>query len=294
MRTMSSSAFSNERKDRSTVACSIKSWIDAKSLEGRSDKTLQYYEDTANRLARFLDRDPKDATSDEIRAFLSSLKPTCSNVSINNIRRNLNSYYQYLEDEDVIGKSPMRRIHYIREEKRIKKAFSDDEIEVIFEHALSLRDKAILLFLASSAVRVGELVQIKKNDVDLAEREATVIGKGNKERTVFFDAKTKRSLELYLESRTDDSPFLFVQLNKPTSCSSGCIERMVRNVGLRAGVENVHPHRFRRTAATRALERGMPLEQVQKMLGHSSINTTLIYAEVKAESVKASHRKYLA
>ena len=271
---------------------SINSWLETKRLEGRTTRTIKYYRDTAERLAGYLGKDPKDATSAEIRSFLASLQSTCSNVTINNYRRNINSYYQYLEDEDVIQKSPMRRIHYIKEEKRVKTPFTDEELARIVGSCNSKVESAVVLFLSTTACRVGELVGILTANVDMIEREATVYGKGRKERIVFFDARTKIALDEYLSERNDESPYLFAT-RRGTRYTVGAIEQMVRNVGTRANVEHCHPHRFRRTVATRALDRGMPIEQVKELLGHSQIQTTLIYASVSKNNVKESHRRYV-
>ena len=281
---------------KTSAYSTVRSWLETKALEGRSERTRECYRQTVDRLGDFLGRDPWDATTSECRAFLAHLQPNCSNVSINNNRRNMNSYYAFLEDEDVIDKSPMRKIHHVKEEKHVKKPFSDEELERLNESASSLKEKAVIAFLSTTACRVGELVGVEIDDVNMQEREVKVFGKGGKERVTFFDAKTKLALENYLETRNDDCPFLFVNDNSSEkhSCTTGSIERLVANVGKRAGVDNAHPHRFRRTVATRAIDRGMPIEQVKELLGHSQIQTTMIYATVSTENVKASHRKYVS
>lgn len=274
---------------------SIEAWILTKRLEGRSERTLTFYRDTVERLEARLGRDPMDATTAEVREFLSSFKPTCSNVTINNYRRNLNSYYNFLEDEDMIAKSPMRKIHYIKEDKTVKEPFSDEEVQRIIDNAGDARDRAIVTFLASTACRVGELVGIKTDDVDMDEREAKVYGKGGKERIVYFDARAKLALSEYLATRSDKCPYLFVSKNGTRrQLTVGRVEDIVRQIGVRAHVDKCHPHRFRRTVATRAIDRGMPIEQTKELLGHSQIQTTMIYAKVSRENVKASHRKYLS
>lgn len=282
----------NKTSDYKTV----RSWLETKSLEGRSTRTCECYRQTVDRFGDYLGRDPWDATTHECRAFLAFLQPSNSNVSINNNRRNMNSYYAFLEDEDVIDKSPMRKIHHVKEEKRVKRPFSDEELEKLNESASSPKEKAVIAFLSTTACRVGELVGVKIEDVDMQEREVKVFGKGGKERVTFFDAKTKLALENYLETRSDNCPFLFVNENsrEKHGCTTGSIERIVANVGKRAGVDNAHPHRFRRTVATRAIDRGMPIEQVKELLGHSQIQTTMIYASVSKENVKASHRRYVS
>lgn len=282
--------------ERTSKYSTVRDWLQTKSLEGRSARTCECYRQTVDRLGDYLGRDPWDATTQECRAFLAFLKPSNTNVSINNNRRNMNSYFAFLEDEDVIDKSPMRKIHHVKEEKRVKKPFSDEELERLNESAGTLKEKAVIAFLSTTACRVGELVGVKIEDVDMQEREVKVFGKGGKERVTFFDAKTKLALESYLAERNDDCPYLFVNSNSADkhACTTGSIERIVANVGKRAHVDNAHPHRFRRTVATRAIDRGMPIEQVKELLGHSQIQTTMIYATVSAENVKASHRKYVS
>ena len=274
---------------------SIDLWIQTKRLEGRSERTLNFYYDTAKRFEAHLGRDPMDATTAEVRSFLASFTDTCSNVTINNYRRNLNSYYSFLEDEDMIAKSPMRKIHYIKEDKTVKEPFADEEVQRILENVIDVRDKAIIMFLASTACRVGEVVGIKTSDVDMDEREAKVYGKGGKERIVYFDARTKIALREYMDTRADECPYLFVCKKKEKHpLTVGTVESIVRDIGKKANVEKCHPHRFRRTVATRAIDRGMPIEQTKELLGHSQIQTTMIYAKVSRENVKASHRKYLS
>ena len=272
---------------------SIERWLDAKRVEGRSERTLTYYRSTAEELALYLGRDPMDATAAEIRSYLAMKGRTCSNVTVNNHRRNLNSYYRFLEDEDEIAKSPMRRIHYVKEERTVKEPFSDEESERIRAACGTPRETAVIAFLASTGCRVGELVGVLRSDTDIKEREALVLGKGGKERVVYFDAACGLALSDYLAGRDDDCPYLFVGRHG-RQLTVGGVERMVREVGRRAGVPNVHPHRFRRTVATRAIEHGMPIEQVKELLGHSQVQTTMIYAKVSRESVKAAHRRYLS
>ena len=277
-------------------APSINRWLMAKETEGRSKRTIEYYRSTGNMIETFLNRDPIDATAEEIREFLLSLKSTCSNVTINNHRRNLSSYYKFLEDEDEIAKSPMRRIHYIKESKRVKIPFSDDEVELIRQNANGLKETAVVTFLISTGCRVGEVVGVLRENVDLEEKEVKVRGKGDKERVVFLDADAKISIERYLATRDDDCPYLFVTKKSGAfrQCSVGGIENMERRIGKKAGVEHVHPHRFRRTFATRAIEHGMPIEQVKELLGHVEITTTTLYAIVSHDSIKAAHKRYMS
>lgn len=284
--------MNGQTESRPALYESIDEWLTTKRLEGRSDKTCECYRQSIDKLAVYLGHDPKDATTQEIRAWLASLRPKNSNVSINNNRRNLNSYYAYLEDEGEIARSPMRKIHHIKEEKLVKKPFTDEEMELIRNSAQTTRERAMVAFLSSTGCRVGELVGVLTENVNMAEREVKVYGKGGKERVTFFDAKCKLALELYMQERNDQDPHLFVS-RRGLGLTTGAVEGIIRKIGQRAGVENCHPHRFRRTVATRAIEHGMPIEQVKELLGHSQIQTTMIYAAVSHESVKTAHRRFL-
>lgn len=216
-------------------------------------------------------------------------------MSIDNIRRNLSSFFSWLEEENYILKSPMKRIHKIKTDKVIKETLSDESLECLRDSCDNLRDLAIIDLLASTGMRVGELVNINIEDIDFENRECVVFGKGNKERPVYFDARTKIHLKNYLKSRTDDNPALFVSLDKPFNrLQISGVEIRLRNLGRRLGIHRVHPHKFRRTVATRAIDKGMPIEQVQSLLGHSQIDTTMHYAMVNQNNVKESHRKFVA
>lgn len=189
----------------------------------------------------------------------------------------------------------MKRIHKIKTDKVIKETLSDESLECLRDSCDNLRDLAIIDLLASTGMRVGELVNINIEDIDFENRECVVFGKGNKERPVYFDARTKIHLKNYLKSRTDDNPALFVSLDKPFNrLQISSVEIRLRNLGRRLGIHRVHPHKFRRTVATRAIDKGMPIEQVQSLLGHSQIDTTMHYAMVNQNNVKESHRKFVA
>lgn len=219
----------------------------------------------------------------------------CGKTTIDNIRRNISSFFSWLEEEDYILKSPMRRIHKIKTKKTVKNIISDEEIERLRDSCDNIRDTAMVDLLYSTGIRVGELVRLNREDINFAERECVVFGKGDKERRVYFDAKAKIHLEEYLQSRTDSNPALFVTLDKPYDrLKISGVEIRLRQLGRRLKIEKIHPHKFRRTMATRAIDKGMPIEQVQKILGHSQIDTTMQYAIVNQNNVKASHRKYIA
>ena len=236
-------------------------------------------------------------TTDHLRKYLTDYqkKNNCSKVSIDNIRRNLSSFFSWLEEENYILKSPMKRIHKIKTDKIVKETLSDETLERLRDNCDNIRDLAIIDLLASTGMRVGELVKININDIDFENRECVVFGKGNKERPVYFDARTKIHLKNYLNSRSDDNPALFVSLDKPYNrLQISGVEIRLRNLGKRLGINKVHPHKFRRTVATKAIDKGMPIEQVQNLLGHSQIDTTMHYAMVNQNNVKESHRKYVA
>ncbi|MDD4291928.1 MAG: tyrosine-type recombinase/integrase [Clostridia bacterium] len=271
-------------------------FIAAKRVEGCSEKSLKYYQMTITTLLSTVGKDVRRITTDDLRAYLTNYQSTkCSSkVTIDNIRRILSSFFSWLEDEDYILKSPVRRIHKVKSTASIKETYSDEALEEMRDNCVELRDLAIIDMLASSGMRVGEMVLLNREDIDFSERECVVLGKGDKERPVYFDARTKIHLMNYLNSRTDDNPALFVSLKSPFNrLLIGGIEVRIRELGRRLGVIKSHPHKFRRTLATTAIDKGMPIEQLQCLLGHKRIDTTLQYAKVKQSNVKIAHRKYI-
>lgn len=217
-----------------------------------------------------------------------------SKVTIDNIRRILSSFFAWLEDEDYILKSPVRRIHKVKTGKSIKETYTDEELELMRDNISEPRDLAIIDMLASTGMRVGEMVLLNKDDINFEERECVVFGKGDKERIVYFDARTKMHLQKYIDSRTDNNPALFVSLSSPHDrLKISGVEVRLRELGRTLGITKVHPHKFRRTLATMAIDKGMPIEQLQQLLGHQRIDTTLQYAMVKQSNVKMAHRKYI-
>lgn len=275
----------------------LKKFIEAKSIEGCSERTLKYYESTIREMFNFVDKPVRYITTEDIRDYLINCQNNnaCGKVTIDNKRRNVSSFFSWLEEEDYIIKNPVRRIHKIRTGTTVKETFSDENIEVLRDNCSNNRDIAMLDFLFSTGVRVGELVNLDINDIDFEQRECIVYGKGNKERRVYFDAKTKIHLKRYLNERTDDNPALFVSLNAPYDrLQISGVEIRVRELGKQSGVNKVHPHKFRRSMATKAIDKGMPVEQLQKLLGHSQIDTTMRYAMVNQNNVKNSHRKYIS
>ena len=275
----------------------LKLFLEAKAIEGCSIRTIQYYRVTIERLLSVCTDPIRRITTEDIRCYLSDYQKinNCSKVTVDNVRRNISSFFSWLEEENYILKSPMRRIHKIRTNQQVKEIISDEDIEQLRDHCLCNRDLAMIDLLYSTGIRVGELVNLNKDDVDYESRECVVFGKGGKERKVYFDAKAKLHLLNYIESRNDDNPALFVTIDAPYDrLKVSGVEIRLRRLGRIVGVHKVHPHKFRRTMATRAIDKGMPIEQVQKILGHSQIDTTMRYAMVNQSNVKASHQRYIA
>lgn len=275
----------------------LKLFLDAKRIEGCSERTLQYYKVTVEHMLQKLSTPLRKMTTDEIRTYLVDYQKDgrCSKVTVDNIRRNISSFFSWLEEEDYILKSPMRRIHKIKTKTVVKDVISDESIEKMRDACKEIRDLAIIDLLYSTGIRVGELVRLNIDDVKLEQRECVVFGKGDKERRVYFDAKAKIHLIEYLAERTDNNPALFVSLDAPfTRLQISGVEIRLRELGRKLSLNRIHPHKFRRTMATRAIDKGMPIEQVQKILGHSQIDTTMQYAIVNQSNVKNSHQKYIA
>lgn len=274
----------------------IELFISSKRIEGCSEKTLKYYQNTIDAMVSVINKNIRCVTTEDLRGYLIEYqsKKNSSRVTIDNIRRILSSFFAWLEDEDYIVKSPVRRIHKVKTASNIKETYTDDDLEILRDNCTELRDLAMIDFLASTGIRVGELYLLNKDDIDFVERECVVFGKGNKERIVYFDARAKLHLQKYLESRSDDNPALFVSLRAPFSrIQIGGIESRLREMGRQLNMSTVHPHKFRRTMATKAIDKGMPIEQLQRLLGHQRIDTTLMYAMVKQNNVKSAHRKYI-
>lgn len=271
-------------------------FIAAKRIEGCSEKTLKYYQTTIGAMVSSLGKSVRHILTEDLRSYLTEYqsKNQSSRVTIDNIRRILSSFFAWLEDEDYIIKSPVRRIHKVKTASSIKETYSDEDLEKMRDGCEQLRDLAMIDMLASTGMRVGEMVLLNRDDINFSERECVVFGKGDKERVVYFDARAKLHLQEYLDSRTDDNPALFVTLKAPyRRFQIGGIEHRFREMGRKLNITKVHPHKFRRTLATMAIDKGMPIEQLQRLLGHQRIDTTLQYAMVKQSNVKTAHRKYI-
>lgn len=271
-------------------------FLSAKRVEGCSDKSMHYYRSTLNNAIRKIGKNIRHITTDDLRSYLNDYQLTsgATKVTVDNIRRILSSFFSWLEDEDYIVKSPVRRIHKVKVGKTVKETYSDEALEQMRDHCEGIRDLALIDLLASTGIRVGELVKLNRNDIDFENRECIVTGKGDKQRRVYFDARTKIHLQRYFAERIDDNPALFVSLLAPYDrLQISGVEIRLRRLGRELNIPKVHPHKFRRTLATMAIDKGMPIEQVQHLLGHQSLDTTLQYAMVNQTNVKMSHRKFI-
>lgn len=275
----------------------LRLFLDAKRIEGCSERTIKYYSVTVVRMLQKIETPVRKISTEEIRKYLVDYQKIndCSKVTVDNVRRNISSFFSWLEEEDYILKSPMRRIHKIKTKQPVKEIISDEAIELLRDHCQYPRDLAMIDLLYSTGIRVGELVNLNISDIDFEARECIVFGKGDKERKVYFDAKAKLHLLNYLHKRDDDNPALFVTLDAPHErLKISGVEIRIRTLGRKLNMGKIHPHKFRRTMATRAIDKGMPIEQVQKLLGHSQIDTTMQYAIVNQTNVKTSHQKFIA
>ena len=285
-----------EKKDTNDNPKLIDAFVSAKRIEGCSEKTLKYYRTTIETMVASINKGIRHIQTEDLRSYLTDYQSRnqSSRVTIDNIRRILSSFFSWLEDEDYILKSPVRRIHKVKTATNIKETYTDEDLEKMRDNCTELRDLAMIDMLASTGMRIGEMVLLNKADINFNERECVVFGKGDKERIVYFDARTKIHLQNYIDSRTDDNPALFVTLHSPHErIKIGGIESRLREMGKKLAIQKVHPHKFRRTLATMAIDKGMPIEQLQQLLGHKRIDTTLQYAMVKQSNVKLAHKKYI-
>lgn len=285
-----------DANDATTNEQLLEAFLAAKRIEGCSEKSLNYYKATIEAMFGNVGKPVQQMETDDLRSHLTEYQKEkkSSKVTIDNIRRILSSFFSWLEDEDYIIKSPARRIHKVKAAQTIKETYTDENLETMRDNCGNLRDLALIDMLASTGMRVGELVLLNRDDINFEERECVVLGKGNKERVVYFDARAKIHLKNYLDERSDDNPALFVSLRAPYKrLQIGGVEVRLRKMGRQLGINKVHPHKFRRTLATMAIDKGMPIEQLQRLLGHQRIDTTLQYAMVKQSNVKAAHRKYI-
>ena len=272
-------------------------FLSAKSVEGCSNKTLNYYKKTLQKMLIIIDKRIEDIKTDDLRNYLTYYKETnnISKTTIDNVRRIFSSFFSWLEDEDYIIKNPVKRIHRIKKGRVVKDVLTDENLETLCDNCDNIRDLAILELLISTGIRVGELVKLNIDDINFHERECVVFGKGESERVVYFDARCKIHLQQYLATRCDDNPAVFVRFRKPYDrLGINGVEIRLKKLGEKSNIRNVHPHKFRRTLATKAIDKGMPIEQVQRLLGHVQIDTTMQYAMVNQSNVKIAHRKFIS
>ena len=275
----------------------LKAFLSAKQVEGCSQPTIRYYGNTIKLLADNMPKRFTDYSTEDIRAYLAVFqqKHNATRVTVDNVRRIFSSFFSWLEEEDFILKNPVRRIHKVKTGTQVREVLSDESLESIRDTCTRSRDLAMVDLLASTGMRVGELVKLNREDINFTERECVVFGKGNKQRIVYFNARTKIHLQQYLNERSDQNEALFVSLNNPQKrLQISGVEVRLRKIGRDANVPRVHPHKFRRTLATMAIDKGMPVEQVQKLLGHVKIDTTMHYAMVNQNNVKLSHRRFIS
>lgn len=290
-------ASNSTKTEKITNNTYLNMFLDAKRVEGCSERTLHYYKVTIEKFFSIVHTPVRSVSTERIRRFLAEYQQinNCSNATVDNIRRNISSFFSWMEEEDYILKSPMHRIHKIKTKKQVKEIINDEAIEKLRDACPCIRDLAIIDLLYSTGIRVGELVNLNISDINFEERECVVFGKGDKERRVYFDAKAKLHLQAYLATRDDNNPALFVTLDSPYDrLQISGVEIRLRRLGKSQCLNKIHPHKFRRTMATRAIDKGMPVEQVQKILGHSQIDTTMQYAIVNQANVKTAHRRFIA
>ena len=272
-------------------------FLSAKKVEGCSKNTLNYYKSTIDKMLKILDKPIDNITTDDLRSYLDEYKESnnLSKTTIDNIRRIFSSFFRWLEDEDYILKNPVKRIHRIKTGRAVKETLSDEELEILCDNCENIRDLAMVELLISTGMRVGELVKLNIDDINFNERECIVFGKGESERVVYFDARCKIHLLEYLNSRKDNKEALFVSFRKPYKrLGINGVEIIIKKLGEKSNISNLHPHKFRRTLATNAIDKGMPIEQLQKLLGHMQIDTTMKYAMVNQNNVKIAHRKFIS
>ena len=275
----------------------IDSFISTKQVEGCSERTIKYYKEIIEKFVNNFDKSIKQISTNEIRNYLANYKEnsSCGSTTIDNIRRVLSSFFSWLEDEDYIIKSPVRRIHKIKTTLVVKEVLIDENLVRLRDECENIRDLSLIELLISTGMRVGELFNLNISSLNFEDRSCIVLGKGNKEREVYFDAKTKLHLKEYISKRNDSNEALFVSMREPHQrLSISGIELIIRTLGINSNINKVHPHKFRRTLATMAIDKDMPIEQVKKLLGHVKIETTMNYALVNQSNVKISHRRYIA
>ena len=275
----------------------LRTYLETIRQNGKSEGTIDQYRLHIGRMLAYIGKDVQQIEDDDLIDYLHRYKQIrqVSGRYLNNMRLVFNSFFRWLQRRKVILRNPVDGLEPIKYRQTVKKPLSPEELEKVGCAREQERDLAIVEFLYSSAVRVSELTRLNREDIRWKSDDVMVLGKGNKEREVYLNARAHLHLRQYLDSRTDNNPALFVTARAPHErLTRAGVEYIITELGRAAGVENVHPHRFRRTAATDLLRMGMPIEQVQELLGHVKIETTRIYCTVTREQVRASHRRYMS
>ena len=292
------------RQQETALMCENQNWQNYLQIflgrfeqNGKSEGTVEQYRFHLSRLFSYIGKNVEDISDDDLIEYIHKYKTVRkpSNRYLNNIRLVFNSFFRWLQRKKVIMRNPVDGLEPIKYRQEIKRPFSSEEMEKVRCACEQERDLAIVEFLYSSAVRVSELCQLNRDEICWESNDVLVLGKGNKEREVYLNARAHLHLRKYLESRTDGNPALFVSSKSPHKrLTRSGVRNILKAIGEKAGVEKVHPHRFRRTSATDLLRMGMPIEQVQELLGHTKIETTRIYCTITKEQVRTSHRRYMA
>lgn len=274
----------------------LQMYLESCEQAGKSKGTIELYQFHLSHFLSYTNKNVLDINDDDVYTYLYNYrhKRNVSNTYLNQLRLILNSFFKWLIKKRVCILNPVDSIDSIKCQKKIKKPLSAEEVELIRSSCESERDLAIIECLYSTAVRASELLQLNRSDISFAKNDIIVLGKGNKERITYLNARAHIHLKNYLNSRTDNNPALFVSSKLPhTRLTRRGLEDIIKRISTNANVEKVHPHRFRRTSATDLLNAGMPIEQVQELLGHKSIGTTRIYCTVSQEAVRHNHKRYM-
>ena len=275
----------------------VRKFIATKKLEGKSERTLRRYQPELEKLVYFLDKKLYEVSPYDLRLYLSLYKEQrkISNRTLENMRKTISTFFGWLHDEGLIGQNPARAVKQIKYDKIVRKPFTRVERERLKNACCQLRDLALTEFLYASGLRVSEVVSLDRTSIDFITREATVIGKGGKERRFYLSEVCAEYLRQYLNSRCDNNAALFVGTKSPyRRLTKEGVEYIVKDLGRRAGVSNVHPHRFRRTLATDLVRKGVPIQDVAQILGHSDLRTTQVYVALDQSTVKYHYSQAVA
>lgn len=271
----------------------INLWLMAKTMDNLSPRTIRAYRLTVERFDREMQKPFQAISALEIKCYLAKIAQTSSPTNANNMRAGISAIYGWMFDAEFITKNPMRMVPKMKVRKKQKQPFTTEEVEKLRYGAKDIRTRSMVEMLLSTGCRVSELVGIRRDEIDWQRGEVKVVGKGNKERIVFLNEPAKLYLKKYFDTRKDDRPDIYVSEQKPyTPLGISTVEKDIRDLGRLVGVKDTHPHRFRHTVATWASRRGMGVELIQKMLGHESVNTTMIYTTTDLETLRAARRKY--